>query len=219
MAQLSFEEAFKLGTDNEQVMILLPQFKSYDLTPLTAINMARFNIRGGPKPIGPHGKRVGIGLVCPDIEATHPYLEPCYLEFKFKSIATETEITGQKEHGISHKSYISMLRWEYQQRRQVLLVITEGDTGEVLIARFSKLQQELWTDRFGGNKRYYRPRFSDSTRMGLMAFFARNQFLSIGRVTPNDPYMRSVYEKGLLRPSLPQVENIQDVLDRDDEAA
>jgi hypothetical protein len=167
---MAFEESLNIGLENEEAMILLPKLRIYQKTLLSRIDMG-----GAPRMIGPHGRRLGVGIIVPDLELTHAYFEPCAIEFKLKTKSSRTAITDQEEHGIGHRLYLNYLQWQLQHRRQVVLMVTEKSTGEVLAATLTRLQHALWTHLPTG-RRFYRPRFSDSEKMGEMAFFARDQF-------------------------------------------
>jgi hypothetical protein len=200
---MTFEEQLNIGMENEEAMILLPKLRTYNKTLLSRIDMG-----GAPRMIGPDGRRLGTGIILPDVEMTHQYFEPCAIEFKLKTDSSQTRITGKQEHGIPHRLYLNYLRWQWLHRRQVVLMITEKSTGEVLAATLTKLHHALWTYLPTG-RRYYRPRFSDSAEMGKMAFFSRDQF----QVFHQSDAVNAPLFKGVpLPPTLPEVGHLQEVL-------
>lgn len=207
--QRSFEDSLKIGLENEEAVILLPKLRSYFKTPLTRIDMGYAGL--GPRMIGPNapdGRRLGVGVILPDYELSHPFAEPCGLELKSKGESTPTTITGEDEHGISWNLYLSYLTWQFQHRKQIILMITERSRGEILAATLSKLQMGLWTDLRSGQQ-YVRPRYSKSKRMGEMAFFGRGQFSIFEQMDPVD---LPLFKRGQVAPTQHEVHNIQEVL-------
>jgi hypothetical protein len=203
---MSFEESLRIGQANEQVVVFLYKNRHWFKTPLTKINMG-----GAPRMLGLTGELKPIAIIVPDYDMVHLEHEPCGLECKFKADSSETDITGEREHGIGLRLYINYLKWSRCQRRKVILMVTEQSTGEVLAATLDRLRQGHWVDLRDGTTND-RPRIYRGDRMdaGGMAFFGRSQFMVFHQTEPRDmPLFKDHPE--LVPPTLPIASDLSDV--------
>lgn len=201
MYESEFKKNLNLGQATERAVVICPPIRQFALTPLTNIANG-----GAPRLIGPTGDPMASAIVTPDFMADRPG-EHYGLEIKGKWRADETPVTGEREHGIGRRLLAAYLEWQRRLERKVLLIIDEGETGEILAASLDRLQQGEYLDS-RDNQIHRRPRlyFGDKMDRGGMAFFGRSQFMVLYQRAnaPDLPLFKNVK----LPPTLPTAKTL-----------
>lgn len=162
-----FREQLEIGRKSERAVAFLGELKNYLLLPLTDINNLVLANGGAPRAFDGFGS----AIILPDLLAVrlgriHP------LEVKNKSKPTFHRKTRTLEHGVDLRNYQHYCAFSCASNTNVILVIDEGSTGEILAGSL---------ERLGEPRVYY-----GETGRPPMAYWPRNKFTTFHQGEPTD---------------------------------
>lgn len=184
-----FRKQLEIGYAHERAVAFVRELKNYLLLPLTDIRNQMFAQGGAPRMFD----GFGTAIILPDLAAIG-FGGVFPLEVKGKSNPTRHRKTGIWEHGVDLRNYQHYRAFALASGLKLILVVDEGNTGEILAASL---------ERLGEPRPYY-----GETGHPAMVYWPRDRFTTFHQGEPKD---LPLFHGHAVLPTLPRSRNLSEL--------